>query len=45
MGVLQGVLAKWLFLLWCFCGEDVVGCVAGMVIKPRDFVARKIRQS
>jgi hypothetical protein len=26
-----------------FCGEDVVECVACVVIKPRDFVAREIR--
>jgi hypothetical protein len=31
-------------LLWCFCGEDVVGCVAGVVIEPRSFEVLKIRQ-
>jgi hypothetical protein len=42
-GVLQGVLAKCVVLLWCFCGVDVVECVAVVVIKPRDFGLRKIR--
>jgi hypothetical protein len=39
----QGYFGEMLVLQWCFCGEDVVECVACVVIKPRDFVAREIR--
>jgi hypothetical protein len=42
---LQGFLAKMAFLLWCFCGEFVVGCVANVVEKPLDFAGGKIGQA
>jgi hypothetical protein len=39
---LQGIFAKTVFLLWCFCGEFVVECVANVVEKPRVFVVQKM---
>jgi len=41
--VLEGCFGEMLVLRWCFCGEAVVGCVAGVVIKPRDFQVPEIR--
>ena len=35
MGVFEGCLAECRFWLWCLGGEDVVECVANVVIKLR----------
>ena len=35
--VCGGVLRKSAFSAWCFCGEIVVECVVGVVVKPRGF--------
>ena len=31
LGVFEGVLGKWVFWVWCFCGEVVVECVVNVV--------------
>jgi hypothetical protein len=38
---LQGIFAKRVLLVWCFCGEFVVECVANVVEKLRCFCVIK----